>query len=96
MRLLTLALLPALFAQQSQNPSPMVEHTREHPRLKEERPPGQHEKLPLGTLFVPEKLKGAKQLPLFVPLRVQEEDDCCSQQDCDDLGQVGPLGARMK
>src|SRR5947209_12471841 len=37
-----------------------------------------------------------EQLPLFVPLRVQEEDDCCSQQDCDDPGQVGPLGARMK
>src|SRR5215813_8873967 len=38
-------------AQQSQNPSPMVEHTRAHPRLKEETPPGRREKLELGTLF---------------------------------------------
>ena len=27
----------------AQNPSPMVEHTRTHPRLKEERPPGRPE-----------------------------------------------------
>jgi len=40
-------------AQQSQNPSPMVEHTRAHPRLKEESPGGRREKLELGTLFVP-------------------------------------------
>src|SRR5437764_1398332 len=50
MRLLTLALLPALFAQQSQNPSPMVEHTRAHPRLPEQTPPGRRDKLETGTL----------------------------------------------
>src|ERR1051326_3364161 len=33
------AFLPVL-AQQPQNPSPMVEHTRAHPRLKEEHPGG--------------------------------------------------------
>jgi hypothetical protein len=44
-------------AQQSQNPSPMVEHTRAHPRLKEEAPPGRREPLELGTLFVPAGLK---------------------------------------
>lgn len=36
-----------------QNPSPMVEHTRAHPRLTEEHPPGQRYSLSLGTLFVP-------------------------------------------
>jgi Sulfatase-modifying factor enzyme 1 len=37
----------------AQNPSPMVEHTRAHPRLTEERPPGERYSLSLGTLFVP-------------------------------------------
>jgi len=32
-------------AQQAQNPSPMVEHTRAHRRLKEQSPPGRREKL---------------------------------------------------
>jgi hypothetical protein len=61
--LISLAVAPA-FAQQAQNPSPMVEHTRAHPRLKEETPPGRREPLELGTLFVPAKLKG--RAPLFV------------------------------
>src|SRR5689334_2067053 len=39
--------------QQQQNPSPMVEHTRSHPRLKEETPAGRREPLAIGTLFVP-------------------------------------------
>jgi hypothetical protein len=47
--------LCALEAQQPQNPSPMVEHTRAHSRLKEEIPPGRREKLDLGTLFLPAK-----------------------------------------
>ncbi|HTS64176.1 MAG TPA: hypothetical protein VMH28_19275 [Candidatus Acidoferrales bacterium] len=48
-----LLLLSALDAQQAQNPSPMVEHTREHPRLPQESPPGRREKLELGPLFLP-------------------------------------------
>ena len=40
----------------TQNPSPMVEHTRTHPRLKEERPTGKREPLTVGSLFLPEKL----------------------------------------
>jgi hypothetical protein len=40
-------------AQQPQNPSPLVEHTRAHLRLKEETPAGRREKLDLGTLFLP-------------------------------------------
>jgi hypothetical protein len=49
-----------------QNPSPMVEHTRAHPRVKEERPNGKREKLDVGVLFIPEPIKAAKRLPLFI------------------------------
>jgi hypothetical protein len=58
--------LCATLAQQSQNPSPMVEHTRAHTRLKQETPPGRREKLELGTLFLPEKLKLQPATPLFI------------------------------
>ena len=40
-----------------QNPSPMVEHTREHPRLTKTTPPGRRLALELGTLFIPEKVQ---------------------------------------
>jgi hypothetical protein len=40
----------------AQNPSPMVEHTRTHPRLTKVSPPGDRYSLPLGTLFVPHGL----------------------------------------
>ena len=50
--------------QQVQNPSPMVEHTRPHPRLPEVVPEGQREALELGTLFVPKGVK--KKAPLFI------------------------------
>jgi hypothetical protein len=43
-------------ARPAQNPSPMVENTRTHPRLKEERPAGQRLALRIGSLFLPEKL----------------------------------------
>lgn len=49
----------------SQNPSPMVEHTRTHTRLKEERPPGKRIPLRRGTLYLPENLP-AGPIPLFV------------------------------
>jgi len=49
--------LCAAHAQQAQNPSPMVEHTRAHLRLTEQTPPGRREKLDLGTLFLPAGLK---------------------------------------
>jgi hypothetical protein len=55
----------AAFAQQ-QNPSPMVEHTRAHPRLQQESSLGRREALTTGTLFIPAKLQKAKRLPLFV------------------------------
>ncbi len=72
MRSITLLLAAAgVCSAQGQNPSPMVEHTREHPRLTQSTPPGRRETLtmPAGstaTLFIPEKLAGKKQVPLFV------------------------------
>ena len=53
------------FAQQAQNPSPMVEHTRPHPRLKQEAPPGRREKLELGSLFIPAALKSHDGIPVL-------------------------------
>jgi len=55
--LVLLFLTSTLMAQMPQNPSPMVEHTREHPRLTKEMPPGRRVGLGLGTLFVPERVK---------------------------------------
>ena len=63
---LWLPLPPNLAAQQPQNPSPMVEHSRAHPRLKQEAPPGRRETFELGTLFLPAKLKIKTTLPLLV------------------------------
>ncbi len=48
-----------------QNPSPMVEHTRTHPRLSVPPPEGRHEKLSLGTLFVPAKLQSKSKAPVL-------------------------------
>ena len=58
------ALLAA--AQMPQNPSPMVEHTRTHPRLTQESPPGRREALDPGTLFLPAGLKLKSRAPLLV------------------------------
>jgi len=44
----------------------MVEHTRTHPRLTETNPPGLRQKLTMGTLFVPEKLKGKRNVNLLL------------------------------
>jgi hypothetical protein len=61
-----LFLAAALVAQTQQNPSPMVEHTREHPRLEKTAPPGQRTALEFGTLFVPEKVKARRQVRLLM------------------------------
>ncbi|MEP7337127.1 MAG: hypothetical protein ABI977_05235 [Acidobacteriota bacterium] len=61
-----LSLAQWAFAQASQNPSPMVEHTRPHPRLTQDTPPGRREKLELGALFIPAKLKLKSPAPLFI------------------------------
>jgi len=57
--------LGAALAQQPQNPSPMVEHTRAHLRLREETPSGRRETLELGTLFLPAGLKLRTGLPVL-------------------------------
>ncbi|HWR15824.1 MAG TPA: hypothetical protein VN577_13435 [Terriglobales bacterium] len=49
----------------AQNPSPMVEHTRTHPRLPATPPEGRREKLSMGTLFVPAKLKVKPTMPVL-------------------------------
>src|ERR1035441_3662328 len=56
----------AACAQQPQNPSPMVEHTRAHLRLAEQPPPqGRREKLDVGTLFLPAGLKNGAPILFF-------------------------------
>src|ERR1039457_1145307 len=56
----------AVRAQQPQNPSPMVEHTRAHLRLAEQPPPqGRREKLDVGTLFLPAGLKNGAPILFF-------------------------------
>ncbi len=54
---------PQLLAQSPQNPSPMVEHVREHPRLEKKEMPGQRFKLSLGQLFIPEKWSSGSAKP---------------------------------
>ncbi len=59
----------AASAQSPQNPSPMVEHVREHPRLEKQEPPGTRQKLTLGRLFVPEAVtaeKSTEPIPLVI------------------------------
>ena len=55
-----------LLAQQPQSPSPMVEHTRAHPRLRQETPAGDRQALELGALFLPSKLRLKSPAPLLV------------------------------
>jgi hypothetical protein len=54
--LIGLNLSIAIKAQSPQNPSPMVEHLRDHPRLTKINPPGKRKDLSLGRLFIPENL----------------------------------------
>jgi len=65
--LVSLAMMTTL-AQQPQNPSPMVEHIRSHPRLSEQPPAGRREPLELGTLFLAAGLKLKPGMPLLVHL----------------------------
>jgi len=65
MRALVFLAIAAGFAQQPQNPSPMVEHTRAHTRLTEQTLPGRREKLDVGTLYLPTGLPSHPELLLF-------------------------------
>jgi hypothetical protein len=75
-----------MLAQQSQNPSPMVEHTRAHPRLAQQAPPGRRESLTVGKVFIPAKLQGRKRMPLvmhfhgagWVAELAAARDNCCA------------------
>ena len=49
-----------------QNPSPMVEHTRSHPRLERSTPDGRRIDLEFGRLFIPQQLSDRDELPLFL------------------------------
>lgn len=60
------ALILPVSAAEPQNPSPMVEHTREHPRLKEEHPAGKRENLEAETLFIPQAIAGQIEVPLLI------------------------------
>ncbi len=55
-----------LLAQLTQNPSPMVEHTREHPRLTQREPKGRRTTMPLGVLFLPERWKPGTRRELLI------------------------------
>jgi hypothetical protein len=56
----------ALVAQTQQNPSPMVEYTREHARLAKTEMPGRRLPLDLGTLFIPEKMQQKRPVKLLL------------------------------
>lgn len=58
--LISAILYSVAIAQSSQNPSPMVEHVREHPRLEKVTCEGHRAKLVLGELFVPAEFKSPK------------------------------------
>lgn len=58
--------LLSVVAFSQQNPSPMVEHARPHPRLKQESPTGHREPLAMGSVFIPDKLRSRKTVPLVI------------------------------
>lgn len=53
-------------AQMAQNPSPMVEYTRRHPRLEKRTAAGQRGSAGAGNWFVPELLRGKRPIPVLV------------------------------
>jgi len=64
--LISLLLVACFAAHAQQNPSPMVEHTRGHPRLTKASPTGRRLPLELGTLFIPEKVTQARRVKLLL------------------------------
>lgn len=57
---------PNAVGQVSQHPSPMVEHTRAHPRLERTEPEGRRIELRRGTLLIPAELTDREKLPLLI------------------------------
>lgn len=64
--LVSLIIATVTSGQMPQNPSPMVEHTRKHPRLAQETPPGKRMPLQTGALFIPQGVAARPHLPLLV------------------------------
>src|SRR3954453_53357 len=64
--LIAAPLLAVTALAQNQNPSPMVEHTRPHPRLKQTALPGRHVSLSIGDLYVPIGFASQKAGPLII------------------------------
>jgi hypothetical protein len=64
--LISLFLAVCFVSPAQQNPSPMVEHTREHPRLTKTVPSGRRLPLELGSLFVPEKATQTHRVKLLL------------------------------
>jgi len=64
--LVLLFLTSTLLGQMAQNPSPMVEHTREHPRLTKQTPPGRRVDVGLGALFIPARVKNTRGVRLLL------------------------------
>ena len=56
----------AISAQTQQNPSPMTENTRPHPRIEKRETPGLRVALSTGELFQPAGLKHGKKTPLLI------------------------------
>ena len=65
MRLLPVLLL-ALTQMAAQNPSPMSESTRPHPRVARDEVPGRRAPLSIGTLYLPPGFNAARPFPLLV------------------------------
>ena len=63
-----MAIATPAFAQQAQNPSPMTDSTRPHPRLMEQRASGERAQLSIGELFIPAAAMARKQpaMPIVV------------------------------
>lgn len=61
-----LLVLLAAVLQLPQNPSPMTDSTRPHPRLAQYDPAGDRSPVGLGTLFLRDRIRSASRMPLIV------------------------------
>ncbi len=63
---LKLLMLGLALLQVPQNPSPMTDTTRPHPRIAEDVPRGERVSIGVGTVFLRERIRPAARLPLIV------------------------------